>query len=210
MQKGRKSLFSLLGAGFAFKSNLSPTLKIYLYQTFTCPILRSGLSTFALRPAQCEPLALFQRKVLKSIFKLSKTAPTPAIHFLAAELPIEGKIHRDMFSLFYSIWTNPDMKISQIVKYLLQNNCDNSRTWTNRIRQLAQMYGLQDPLISLSQDPPPKSTFKEEVMTKITVYHERKLRENASTNSKMQYLNVYACNLRGQAHPSIYKVTSVE
>ena len=102
------------------------------------------------------------------------------------------------------------MKISQIVKYLLQNNCDNSRTWTNRIRQLAQMYGLQDPLISLSQDPPPKSTFKEEVMTKITVYHERKLRENASTNSKMQYLNVYACNLRGQAHPSICNVTSVE
>ena len=63
--QGRKSLFSLLGAGFTFKSNLSPTLMLHLYRTFTCPIIRSGLSTFALRPSQSESLSLFSKKVFE-------------------------------------------------------------------------------------------------------------------------------------------------
>ena len=101
MEKGRKSLYSLLGAGFSFKCLLSPVLKLHIYRTFTCPRTRSGLSSFALRSSQLEPLSLFQRKTLKSILKLSITAPTPSIHFLTGELPIEGKIHRDIFTLFY-------------------------------------------------------------------------------------------------------------
>ena len=111
LQKGRSNLFSLLGSGFAFKSFLSPVLKLHIYRTFTCPITRSGLSSFALRSSQLEPLSIFHRKTLKSILKLSITAPTPSIHFLTGELPVEGKVHRDVFSLFFSIWCNPDTKI---------------------------------------------------------------------------------------------------
>ena len=116
LEKGRKNLFSLLGAGFAFKSHLSPVLKLHIYRTYTCPITRSGLASFALRSSQLEPLALFQRKTLKSILKLSNRAPTPAIHFLTGELPVEGKVHKDIFSVFYSIRSNPDTKIHDIVK----------------------------------------------------------------------------------------------
>ena len=103
LQKGRKCLFGLLGAGFSFKCFLSPVVKLHIYRTYTCPIIRSGLSSFSLRTLQLEPLILFQRKTLKSILKLSITAPTPSIHFLAGELPIEGKLHKDIFSLFFSI-----------------------------------------------------------------------------------------------------------
>ena len=100
IQKARKSIFSLLGAGFAFKSSLCPAVKLYLYRTYSSPILRSGLSTLAIRKGQMEPLANFQRKILKSCVKVSKFALTPAIHFLIGELPIEGQIHQDVFSLF--------------------------------------------------------------------------------------------------------------
>ena len=96
LQKGRKSLFGLLGAGFSFKCFLSPVVKLHIFRTYTCPVLRSGLSSFSLRSSQLESLSLFQRKTLKSILKLSITAPTPAVHFLTGELPIEGKIHRDI------------------------------------------------------------------------------------------------------------------
>ena len=73
LQKGRNNLYGLLGSGFAFKSFLSPKLKLHIYRTFTCPITRSGLSSFALRTAQLEPLSIFHRKTLKSILKLSIT-----------------------------------------------------------------------------------------------------------------------------------------
>ena len=39
LEKGRKSLYSLLGSGFSFKSFLSPVLKLHLYRTFTCPVI---------------------------------------------------------------------------------------------------------------------------------------------------------------------------
>ena len=146
---------------------------------------------------------IFQRKTLKSILKLNITAPTPSIHFLTGELPIEGKIHKDIFSLFYCVWTNPDTKIHSIVKYLLQNGCENSRTWSAHIRYLSSVYGLEDPLLCLQRSPPSKEQFKELINTRVTAYFERELRKSAHENSLMQYFNVSTLNLRGRHHPAI-------
>ena len=203
LEKGRRSLFSLLGAGFSYKCNLSPLVKLHIFRTYTCPILRSGLSSLSLRTAQLEPLALFQRKALKSILKLSKTAPTPAIHFLTGELPIEGKIHRDIFSLFYSIWYNPDIKIYDVVKYLTEHCTENSRTWSSHLKHLCIRYGLENPFSSLCKDPPDKSEYRELVRTKITVHFEKMLRQLASENSRMEYFNVSTIGLRGRHHPAL-------
>jgi hypothetical protein len=201
--KGRKCLFGLLGVGFAFKCFLSPVVKLHIYRTYVCPVLCSGLSSFSLQSSHLEPLGLFQRKLLKSILKLSYTAPTPAIHFLTGELPVEGKHHRDVFSLFFSVWNNPDTKIYEILKYLLKTSPDNSRTWAAHIRHLCKRYGLEDPLLYLSRDPPTKSFWKELIATKITVYFENKLRTKAATNSQMEFLNTYTCGLRGRHHPAL-------
>ena len=138
-------MFGMLGPAFAFKCMMSPKVKIHLFRTFTCPRIRSGLSSFALRSPQISPLSIFRRKILKAFLHLSKTAPTPAIHFIFGELPIDGKIHRDMFSLFYSVWCNPDTKIYQIVKYLLSTSPENSRTWVTNLRHISRMYSLEDP-----------------------------------------------------------------
>ena len=38
------------------------------------------------------------------------------LYFLIDELPIEGKIHRDIFAIFWSIiWRSPNTIISQVV-----------------------------------------------------------------------------------------------
>ena len=44
------------------------------------------------------------------------------------ELPIEGEILCDMFSLFYNLCYNPDTHIYQIVNYLLSTSSEYSRT----------------------------------------------------------------------------------
>ena len=100
ISKGRKNLFDLLGPAYSYKCLLSPVLKMHLFRTYTCPIIRSGLSSFSLIKNQLKTKAIFHRKILKAFFNLSKTAATPAIHFVLGELPMEGKIHRDIFSLF--------------------------------------------------------------------------------------------------------------
>merc|ERR1711942_308601 len=122
-------------------------------------------------------MGIFHRKTLRGILSLSRYSTTPAIHFLLGELPIEGKIHRDVFSLFYSVWRNPESKIFSIVKYLLQTAPDNSRTWAIHVKNLAEKYGLPNPLDCLNTEPPSKSEFSEHIQTKISAYYEKMLRE---------------------------------
>ena len=210
ISKGRKSLYGMLGAAFSYKCHLSPVLKIHIFRTFTCPIIRSGLSSFALRTTQLSPLAVFHRKTLKSFLSLSKTAATPAIHFILGELPMDGKIHRDVFSLFYSVWCNPDSKIYLLVKYLLSNAPDNSHTWCAHITHLARQYDMWDPVECLRRDPPARSEYREYVLTKITAYHEKQLRSLARDNSCMDYLHVELTGLRGRHHPAIVNIKTTE
>ena len=203
IDKGRKSLFGMLGAAFAFKCLLSPKVKIHLFRTHTTPILRSGLSSFSLRTTSLEPLTIFHRKTLRGILNLSKSSNIPALHFLLGELPIEGQIHREVFSLFYSVWSNPDSKIYKIVKYLLEASLDNSRTWSVHLRFLSKKYGLADPLECLKVDPPSKSQYKENILTKVCAHFEKSLRTKADTNSRLKYLNVSLSGLRGRHHPAL-------
>ena len=70
------------------------------------------------------------------------------------------------------------------------------------------MYGLEDPLTCLMKDPPSKSRYKEQIITKITSFHEKELRSEASTNEMMPYFNVSLLGLRGKLHPSLTGVTT--
>ena len=155
-----------------------------------------------------EPLANFQRKVLKSCVKVSKFAATPAIHFLTGELPIEGQIHQDVFSLFFNIWTNQKTKIFEITKYLLETSNENSRTWSVYVRNLCKMYGIQDPLTLLLCTAPKKESFMEDIKTKISSYYECKLRQKANDNSAMRFFNVSLTGLRGRLYYTLRDVNN--
>ena len=65
IKKSQNSLFALLGPAFSFRCLLSPVVKLHLYRTFVCPVLRSGLSSLVVRNTLTSPLSFFQRKVLK-------------------------------------------------------------------------------------------------------------------------------------------------
>ena len=181
---------------------------MHLFCIFSSPIALSGLSSLSVRPNHMKPMTAFHRKVLRGFLHFSDKCPIPAIHFLLGEIPIEARLHRDVFSLLYSIWTNPQTKIFDIVRHLLAVSPENSRTWSVHVRLLSRLYGLPDPLLLLDQPPPPKSTWKENITTTITAYHERRLRELASENSKMKWFNVSLLGLRGKCHPLLNDVTT--
>ena len=206
ISKSRNALYGLLGTAFQHKSLLNQKLKFHLFRTYVSPVLRSGLSSYVIRSGQLTSLTIFHRKVLRGILNLRKSSNIPALYFLLGELPLEGQYHKDIFSLFYNIWTNPDTKIYHIVKHLLETVPENSRTWSAHLRLLARKYCLEDPLETLKSDPLSKSLFKEKVCTKITVFFEKNLREMAANNSRMQYLNVSLSSLRGSPHPALSNI----
>ena len=79
-----------------------------------------------------------------------------------------------------------------------------STTWSAHVRLLSRKYNTPDPLLVIQQ---PKTFTKEDwrttVHTKIRVYHERELRCQALTNSKMRFLNVQTIGLSGRPHSAL-------
>ena len=57
-------------------------------------------------------------------------------------------------------------------------------------------------------DPLSKSEYKENIQTKICAFYEKSLREEASNNSLMQYLNVSLTGLRGRRHPALSDIVT--
>ena len=106
----------------------------------------SGLSALPLRPTVLKPIKIFQNKILRGFLKLSDSSPVPALYFLSGELPIEGKLHMDLLSLFYTILINPQTKVFEMVKYILMMCDSKSTTWAAHVRIICLMYGLPDPL----------------------------------------------------------------
>ena len=68
------------------------------------------------------------------------------------------------------------------------------------------MYNIEDPILSLKKDPPKKSTYKENVIIKISTFHENELKNQAKNNSKMLYLNINLLSLRVRPHPCRNKI----
>ena len=156
-----------------------------------------------LRDRHLDPLSAFHRKILRGFLHLSDRSPIPSLFFLTGELPIVARLHRDVFSTFYNIWSNPQTKIFSIIKYLLEHCPGDSHTWARHVRNLAFLYNIEDPAELINQTPPSKTEFSNYILTRITVYYETKLRLAASSNSKMSYLNVSIKGLNGRVHPAL-------
>ena len=113
-------------------------------------------------------------------------------------------------SLFYKIWANPQTTIHEVVKYLLQMADGKSTTWSAHPRLLAIQYNLPDPLALLHREAWKKSRWTILTKTRITIFHEKQLREQALENSKMRYLNVELQGLSGAPHQAILNIFTTQ
>ena len=210
VKKCRKSLFGLLGPAFSYKCLLSPLVQIHLWRTYNLPVLLSGLAALPIRPVNFKSLKIFHNKILRGFLKLSCTSPVSGLHFLLGELPVEAKVHIETLTLFYNIATATDTTLYKLIEYVLKMSQPNSTTWSNHVRLLCQVYGLPNPLSVLQDASWTKSSWKCLVSTRVTIYHENIMRQRASRNSKMKYLNVVISGLTGKPHPSLLNILTTQ
>ena len=130
------------------------------------------------------------------------------LYFLTGELPIAARLHLDLLSLFHTIMSNPQTKIFTIVRYILMMSDDKSTTWSQHLRLLCRQYQLPDPLkLIQSSSLMSKSEWKTLTTTRVTVFHEKELREKAVRNNNLQYLNVQLQGLSGRPHASLQYIS---
>ena len=195
--KCRNALFAYLGPAFSYKCLLSPVTQIHIWRTCLLPVLLSGLPALPIRNPQIKIMSVFHNKILRGFLKLSQSSPVPALHFLFGELPLEATLHIRTLGLFHNIWSNPHTTVHKMGKYILMMRKDNSLTWFHHISILCKKYGLPDPLALINNPTCSKETWSTLVKTRVTAWHERKLRSLSNINSKLIYLPT---NLLGLSH----------
>ena len=143
-------------------------MPIHLFRTYNLPVLLSGLQALPIRPATFKPQTLFHNNTLSGFLKLSQSSPTPALHFLLGEFPIEAQLHISTLTLFHNVWST----INKLVWQILMMSDNWSTTWANHIKQLCQKYDLPNPLSLMDSSCWTKPNWKCLVVTKVTVYHD--------------------------------------
>ena len=116
----------------------------------------------------------------------------------------------DMFALFWNIWSNPQTKTNEIVKYLLKISDAKSVTCTAHLRILFSLYKLPDPLELIHSTAWSKQRWKELIHTKILSHHENVLRAKAAENYKLDFLNVQIAGLSGRPHPVPHGIVTTQ
>ena len=207
--KCRNSIFALLGPAFSFNCLLSPVVQVHLWRACCLPVLLSGLPALPIRPPNLKSLEIFQNKVLRGFLKLSSSSPIPALYFLLGELPVEAVLHIRTLSLLHNIWSNPSTTVHAMEVYILKIFSSNSTTWSNRIQLLCLQYGLPSPLsVLLGGQACSKEAWSNLVKTRVTIWHEKKLRRLSLSNSKMIYLNIQLHGLSGRPHPALQNINT--
>ena len=113
-----------------------------------------------------------------------------------------------MFSLFWSVWANPDTRIYSIVKYLLMMSDESSLTWAAHLRITCKLYNL-DPLLLLNSKLCPCEKWKALYKVRVTAFYESLRCDKALNYPKMTFLNVKAIGVTGRPHPTLHSIFNI-
>ncbi|MEW8547407.1 MAG: reverse transcriptase domain-containing protein, partial [Candidatus Thiodiazotropha sp.] len=195
---GRRTAYSLMGAGFHSMNGLKQSVNGKLWSTYVIPRVIYGLEVLHLRQSDISQLEQYQRKSLKQIQHLPDRTQTSASLALLGVAPVEMVLHKNMLSLFWRWITSEGIERDICLRQLAMKASSES-SWFNQIRSLLNRYDLPPPS-ELIEDPPSKSKWKSAVENAISTQVEETWREDIQKKNTLKYINPDRVAV-GQAHP---------
>lgn len=195
---GRRTAYSLMGAGFHGKSGVKQSIKADMWRKYIVPRLIYGLEVHNLKKKDIQLLDAFQKRCLKQIQSLPiRTADTASLALLGM-LPIHICIEKNALSLFCNIARDPDSIENQIARRQLAVKNLTDSSWFSTIRCILNSYNLPTAY-DLLETTPTKEKWKQTVKTQIHSAVEESWREDINTKPTLKYLNPQAVKV-GQVH----------
>ena len=145
---GRKTAYSLMGAGFHGGSGLKAAQNGHVWSMFVIPRLLYGLDVQLLKKKDIENLEKFQRQCLKQIQELPDNTSNSACLALLGILPIETILHKNLLSMYVNMIRNGDSIEYEIAQRQLVMKEPHQKSLFNFIKDILELYEL--PSIFLS------------------------------------------------------------
>jgi hypothetical protein len=184
----RKAVYCVLHAGMARSHRANPAAAIRVEAVYGSSVLLSGLASLILSSKEEKILDQYYKVHLQRLLKLHQATPTPVVFLLAGCLPLPGKLHLRIFSLFGqlcrlregdNILANHAMNV--------YSSCSSSKSWFWKLRQLCLQYGLPHPAEWL-QSQYSKLQVKKMARAAVLEFWLAKLRSQADKLPSLKYL----------------------
>ena len=185
---GRKTAYSLMGAGLHGGSGLKATLNGHIWSTFVIPHFLYGLEVQILKSSDIESLEKFQRKCLKQIQGLPDNTSNTACLALLGVLPIEALLHKNLLNMFVNMIRNENSVEYEIAKRQLVMKDTPRESIFTHIQSILDRYDLPS-VFDLLNCPPTKEAWKSTLNHKINDMVQKFWRSDIESKSSTKYLN---------------------
>ena len=196
---GRKTAYSLMGAGFHSVNGLKTCLNGHLWSTYIVPRLVYGLEILSLKKQDIDNLEKFQRKSLRQLQGLPDKTSNSITLALLGILPLESIIHKNSLNLFVNIARNHYFIEYEIAeRQLVMKGCE-EKSWFNLIKSILETYNLPS-IFSLFGQQCSKSEWKKTLNESVHSHIEATWRADLSVKTSLRYINPNSLK-EGKAHP---------
>ena len=185
---GRKTAYSLMGAGFHGVGRLNALQNGYIWSTFVVPRLLYGLEALLLSKKDIECLDRFQRQCLKQIQGLpDKTANTICLALLGI-LPLEAVLHKNALTTFMNmIRCKGSMENDLALRQIVMKD-ENDKSWFMYVRKIIGLYNLPS-IFELFNNPPSKNEWKKIMNNAVNSTIEANWDMDIKNKTSLKYIN---------------------
>lgn len=195
---GRRTAYSLLGAGFHGKNGIKQDIKAHIWSTYVIPRMLYGLEVLSYNQTDLKKLEAFQTKTLKQIQHLADRTANVAASALLGVPPISAQIHKNTLNLFYGIIQNPGTVEYSVAERQLAIKALTDESFFSRARRLLLLYDLPNAY-SLLASTPEKETWKNILSEAVNQHVTDNWKSEIQEKSSLKYLNPEAVSV-GRAH----------
>ena len=149
---GRKTAYSLMGAGLHSGNGLKQSVGGKLWSTYVLPHFTYGIEVLDLKAIDINSLEQFQRKSLKQLQSLPDRVQNSITLALLGILPVESVLHKNMLNLF-GRWIRTDGIEKEIAVRQLAMKSSTKLSWFNKNKELLKKYNLPSPSQLLENVP---------------------------------------------------------
>ena len=199
---GRRTAYSLLGAGFHGRMGLKQDIKGYLWSIYVVPRILFGLETLPYTVSDQKTLDSFQVKTLKQIQHLPDRTASVASGALLGIPPLSVQLHKNTLNMFHSILQEKESIEYRVAERQLATKRLLDSSFFSKARQLLLLYNLPDAY-TLLYNTPDRDTWKRMLREATNKYVEQSWKSELQNKSSLKYINPDSVQV-GQAH-HVYK-----
>ena len=199
IQLGRRTMYSLMGAGVYGGSGLNPMVSAHLWRIYPLPRILYGLEVQTCLQSDILAMEQLQRSMLRRIQSLPNSTAIPALYCLLGIRPLEQELDLRRLSLLANVLYADGTLEQDIAIRQISVKDSNSCSWFILCNKLLHKYNLPNIYI-VRKKFESESLFKKQVKSSVDKFIKESGLTVAEGRRSLCYLNVDGCDV-GKVHP---------